>query len=838
MPVNDSKTISRLIVSMMACAMCLMLSCGKDSPVASTRPGPPAELDLVSGDAQSGTVGEELTQPLVVKVLDAEGRAVEGQVINFRVTAGGGSVFAGAASTNANGIAQERWTLGTTAGASQTLEARAIDNNTGQPLVFATFHATAVAGPPTALSVATQPATSAAVATTIVPAPTVQLMDKYGNVVRRQNVIINAAVTSSSAYQLDGNLTASTNVDGLATFTNLSVRGPAGTISLLFSSANLTSATSREIAIDFGAPATLSAATATEITGTVGQSVTTLPAVVVKDAGGNGIPGVPIQFTVGSDAGTIDPSSVTSDASGRATLKRWTLPTVAGRYALQATTASLAAVTFTATAQPAAPSSIVVRGGTGQSGAVLVPLGDSVAVRVTDQFGNPVSAVPVTWAASGNGTASPATATTDLAGLAATQWSPGRVGTNNLTATAFGKSTSTTAVGAVPATATLSIVRGNDQTATTSSGLSQPVVAKFSWQGQPVRGAPITWAITSGGGAISPSSTLTDDLGNATAFWELGPSAGTNTATASASNGAVLSFSATATSPPAVPAPTQWSSTTIPGGTYEIFEAVTGLSSTNVVAGGSSGKVVRFDGNTWNDIGPATGSRMSVIQGLWESPNGDIFAAGITVLGRYRAGSWEIQSSLGGDLYSVFGFSSSNVFAAGRFGTIEHFDGTTWTKMTVPGGTGDFRSIWGSSPSDIYAVGHGSAFIHFDGGSWPPVIGIPSGHYTGVFGRSSKDVFVVGLSGVILHYDGRGWTQMQSGVTTDLYGVGGIANGGVYAVGGNGTLLTFDGSAWTRVNAPIVNTPPPGYSLTAVWQSSTGDVFAVGAPWQIVHGAP
>src|SRR6476659_8180753 len=76
----------------------------------------PAAMEVVSGDVQSGTVGTELAQPLVVKVLDAAGTPISGQLVNFRVTAGGGSVFAGAAITSSSGIARERWTLGTVAG--------------------------------------------------------------------------------------------------------------------------------------------------------------------------------------------------------------------------------------------------------------------------------------------------------------------------------------------------------------------------------------------------------------------------------------------------------------------------------------------------------------------------------------------------------------------------------------------------------------------------------------------------------------------------------------------------------------------------------------------------
>src|SRR4030088_1044586 len=108
----------------------------------STGPGPhaiPARLDVVSGEGQEGTVGTELAAPLVARVVDANGAPIVGQLVNFRVTAGNGSVFAGSALTNSDGLARERWTLGTSTADSQKVEARAVDDQSGAPLVFGTF---------------------------------------------------------------------------------------------------------------------------------------------------------------------------------------------------------------------------------------------------------------------------------------------------------------------------------------------------------------------------------------------------------------------------------------------------------------------------------------------------------------------------------------------------------------------------------------------------------------------------------------------------------------------------------------------------------------------------
>ena len=150
------RSISLLVASL------VVLGCGGSTDSGGGGTGNrPASLLIVSGDTQVAPVGTELPAALVVRVLDAAGAPVAGQAINFRVVAGGGTTFAGVGTTNANGMAQERWTMGTTAG-PQRLEARAVDSATGVAIVFGTFTATAVAGPPASVTVVSGNAQSGA----------------------------------------------------------------------------------------------------------------------------------------------------------------------------------------------------------------------------------------------------------------------------------------------------------------------------------------------------------------------------------------------------------------------------------------------------------------------------------------------------------------------------------------------------------------------------------------------------------------------------------------------------------------------------------------------------
>ena len=73
---------------------------------------PPDAITLVSGNNQSGRPGARLANPLVVEVIDENDDPVSGVSVSFSVTGGGGSVSPTSATTNNNGRAQTRLTLG------------------------------------------------------------------------------------------------------------------------------------------------------------------------------------------------------------------------------------------------------------------------------------------------------------------------------------------------------------------------------------------------------------------------------------------------------------------------------------------------------------------------------------------------------------------------------------------------------------------------------------------------------------------------------------------------------------------------------------------------------
>jgi hypothetical protein len=93
-----------------------------------------ANLVSVSGNGQSGTVGQSLTNPFTVKVSDASGAPVSGVTVAFAVVSGGGTLSATNVSTNSQGLASSLLTLGATAGAN-TVSATS-GTLAGSPIVF------------------------------------------------------------------------------------------------------------------------------------------------------------------------------------------------------------------------------------------------------------------------------------------------------------------------------------------------------------------------------------------------------------------------------------------------------------------------------------------------------------------------------------------------------------------------------------------------------------------------------------------------------------------------------------------------------------------------------
>lgn len=103
-------------------AVTLLTACGEPDPII---PDPvPTTIVIVAGDGQRAVQGLQLEDSVIVRVLDQNGRTLQGAEIAFTPGAGHGQVDSASAATDAGGEATAFWTLGSDPG-DQTLNVAA-----------------------------------------------------------------------------------------------------------------------------------------------------------------------------------------------------------------------------------------------------------------------------------------------------------------------------------------------------------------------------------------------------------------------------------------------------------------------------------------------------------------------------------------------------------------------------------------------------------------------------------------------------------------------------------------------------------------------------------------
>lgn len=91
---------------------------------------------------------------------------------------------------------------------------------------------------------------------------------------------------------------------------------------------------------------------------------------------------------------------------------------------------------------------------------------------------------------------------------------------------------------------------GDAQTATQGTAVTNPLIMNVKDAGgAAVAGVTVTFAVTSGGGSVAPTSAITNAAGNAQTTWTMGPTPGAQTATATVVSLTPVNFSATSVAP-------------------------------------------------------------------------------------------------------------------------------------------------------------------------------------------------------------------------------------------------------------------------------------------------
>jgi hypothetical protein len=270
-------------------------------------------------------------------------------------------------------------------------------------------------------------------------------------------------------------------------------------------------------------------------------------------------------------------------------------------------------------------------------------------------------------------------------------------------------------------------------------------------------------------------------------------------------------------------------------GTTDLLSAVWGPDPEDLFAVGAPGVILHYDGSSWT---PMSSGVSDTLLGVWGTSSTDVYASGENgTLLHYNGSAWtSITSGTSARLWDVWGTSPSNVYVVGQLDTPDvtkavllHFDGLTWSQVSLDPSLWGMVSIWGMAANDIYVAGDAGSIVHYDGTGWTLQ---PSGEtmfMTGVWGSASTDVWAIGANGIVRHNTGSGWTQVGPFTTHILRGIWGSAANDVFIVGAGGIAFHYDGVSWTPMNSGTAEW------LTDVWGFSATHVVAVGTDGVILR---
>jgi hypothetical protein len=339
-----------------------------DTVVIQVVSGAPVAFQRVSSLRQTGVVGEVLPEALVVRVVDAAGSPVPSVSVTWQALRGGGSVGTPVAITDAAGLAQTTWRLGTGAGTEQM--ARAVAAGVTPAAFLATGSAAAPARVVASVdSVTFQTLTDSARLTALV-------QDQYSN-----------PVTVAVAWQSLDPGTATVDATGR-------VSGVGSGVARVVATAGSAADTVRVVVRL--APVAFRVVSGRGQTAAAGARLGDSVVIQVMDAAGRGVPYTPVTWQVLRGGGSIPYTQATTDAQG-ITRNAWTVGTVAGSdQMVRVVYPGLTPAAFTAAVVAGPPAAIQTQ----PDSVVLRALGDSAQVTavVRDTYGNAISGAVVSWA--------------------------------------------------------------------------------------------------------------------------------------------------------------------------------------------------------------------------------------------------------------------------------------------------------------------------------------------------------------------------------------------------------------------------------------------------------
>jgi hypothetical protein len=507
-------------------------------------PGPAKKIRADSGHGQSNTVGKGLAKKLVLSAADEFDNVVSGATVTWTNLTANGELEETSATTDSTGRARAALKLGTGAGKHRI--SAAVDGS-GEPAIV--FEADAIADKAKKLKVVGGPSGGSKVkAGAKFASPlTVQAQDQYGNVdlTFSGNVSLRFAANPGADTAVAGGNDV-TAANGTASFTNANIRKTGKGYRLRVTSADVSADSTDTFEIEAGPAKKIRADSGHGQSNTVGKGLAKKLVLAATDEFDNVVIGAGVTWTNLTANGDLEETSLATDSTGRArtSLK---LGTGAGKHRISAAVAGSdePAIVFEADAIADKAKKLKVVGG--PSGGSKVKAGAKFAspltVQAQDQHGNVdltfTGNVSLRFAANpgadtavaGGNDVSAAGGIAQFTNANIRKTGKGyrlRVSSSDVTA----DSTDTFEIEAGPAKK-IRADSGHGQSNTVGKGLAKKLVLAATDEfDNIVIGAPVTWTVANGNGALEDKSLTTDSTGRARAAFKLGTGSGKQKVTA------------------------------------------------------------------------------------------------------------------------------------------------------------------------------------------------------------------------------------------------------------------------------------------------------------------
>jgi hypothetical protein len=296
---------------------------------------------------------------------------------------------------------------------------------------------------------------------------------------------------------------------------------------------------------------------------------------------------------------------------------------------------------------------------------------------------------------------------------------------------------------------------------------------------------------------------------------------------------------------PAAACPTTSSWMPIGSPDFDTPWAAVAVSACNMYVAGSGGKMLHWDGASWNPQDTGFGAQLTE---LAVAADGTAFVVGHSrTFGRNTGSGWtEIKTGAPyGEYMGITAVSANKAWAVGYSGDnwelVVKWDGTTWTQLPSPqtpdgGVLSPARHVWASGDNDVWVVTDTTLF-HYDGSSWTPFKPGPTNpvtYYTAAFGTGPTDVWFGGSApGLLWHWDGTMFTEQSVALMGWVQHIRGTGPNNVWAVDADGRVIQWCGSSWSSQGGSLAPArvfdvlPVLGYNWLMGWKAggSKGELY-------------